>query len=194
MPERQSLQSLWKNQNQDEFSMSLAHIRARAERFQSRIRWRNWLEYAAGAIVIAAFSFFAVTTSDLIVRAGAVLIVLGAIYVAWKFATMARAASSDAAAQAASWAEFHRAELVRQRDALRTVWRWYLGPFAPGLVVFLAGFAFSPGVEAPLAAKAAAFAVELAIVGAVFVAIGAINARAAKTLDAEIAALDDARR
>jgi hypothetical protein len=35
--------------------------------------------------------------------------------------------------------EFHRRELVRQRDLLRSVWRWYIGPIVPGLVVFYAG-------------------------------------------------------
>ena len=31
-----------------------------------------------------------------------------------------------------------RAELARQRDLLLTVWRWYLLPFAPGLVLMFA--------------------------------------------------------
>jgi positive regulator of sigma E activity len=35
--------------------------------------------------------------------------------------------------------DFHRRELVRQRDLLRSVWSWYLGPLVPGMVVFLFG-------------------------------------------------------
>lgn len=33
----------------------------------------------------------------------------------------------------------HGAELVRQRDALRSAWLWYIGPLLPGLALFLWG-------------------------------------------------------
>ncbi len=35
--------------------------------------------------------------------------------------------------------DFPREELIRQRDALRTVGRWYLAPFVPGMVLVMAG-------------------------------------------------------
>jgi hypothetical protein len=190
MSEHDPLQSLWKSQKQEDFSMSLADIHARAERFQTRIRVRNWIEYAAAAFVIAAFGYFALTMPDWLVRAGAALIMAGALYVAWKLNAIARAGAKD---DAASWADFHRAELVRQRDALRSVWRWYLGPFVPGMVVFLAGVAFAPDAAAPLAAKAGVFALGIAVIGAIFWLVAQLNVRAAAALDKEIAALDRAR-
>ena len=35
--------------------------------------------------------------------------------------------------------EFHRSELVRQRDLLRSVWWWYLLPFVPGMLLIPVG-------------------------------------------------------
>ena len=39
--------------------------------------------------------------------------------------------------------DFHRKSLERQRDALRTVWIWYLLPFVPGLAIFEIGSAIN---------------------------------------------------
>lgn len=194
MSDRDPLQSIWQNQSQEEFSMSLADIHTRAERFQSRIRTRNWIEYAAAAFVVVFFGWMAATVPEPIVQFGAVLIVLGALYVCWKLHQLGRAASGDELnAGAQSWAAFHRAELMRQSDALRTVWRWYLAPFVPGMLVFLAGVSFTAANPAPFPERLAVFLAGLALMAAVFAVIAWLNAQAVKRLDAEIAALDQVR-
>lgn len=174
--------------------MSLAEIHTHAERFQSRIRWRNWIEYAAAAFVVIAFGQIAAAAPAPAIQAGAVLIIVGALYVCWKLYALGRAATSAERDAAANLADFHRAELVRQRTALATVWRWYLAPFAPGMIVFIAGVAFVPELEAPLAARLAVFGLGAAFVAAMFGFVAWINALAVKKLDAEIAALDRAAR
>lgn len=173
--------------------MSLAEIRTHAQRFQTRIRWRNSAEYIAAALVVAAFGWMAFAVPVPTVQAGAILIVAGALYVCWKLNELGRAATKAEADRASSLADFHRAELVRQRSALNTVWRWYLGPFVPGLLVFLAGVAFAPELEAPFAARFSIFATGLGFTGAVFAVVGWLNALAVKQLDRQIAALDQAR-
>jgi hypothetical protein len=193
MSDHDPLQSIWKNQSQEEFSMSLADIHVRAERFQSTIRRRNWIEYIAAATVTAFFAWTAATAPAPMIQAGAVLIALGAVYVCWQLYQLGRAASKAELDAAQSLTVFHRAEMVRQRDALRTVWRWYLAPFVPGMLVFLGGVAFASDLSAPLVAKLMIFALGVGLAGAVFAAIAWINAQAVKRLDAEIAALDRAR-
>lgn len=173
--------------------MSLADVRARATRFQSRVRLRNWIEYAAAGFVVTVFAYTAVTTPAPIIQAGAALIVLAALYVCWKLNELGRAASSAEVDAAQSLTAFHRTELTRQREALRTVWSWYIGPFAPGMLVFLAGVSFEPALEAPFFAKLIIFLVGAAFVGAVFWGVAWVNALAVKRLDAEIAALDRVR-
>lgn len=174
--------------------MSLADIHERAARFQSRIRTRNTIEYVAAAFVVSCFAWTAATVPEPIVRIGAALIIAGALYVCWQIYRLGRAATQDELdAGAPSWAAFHRTELVRQREALRTVWSWYLAPFVPGMLVFLGGVSFTDANPAPLLAKLAVFVAGAAIMGGAFAAVAWLNALAVKRLDAEIAALDRAR-
>ena len=170
--------------------MSLTDIHERAARFQSRIRLRNLIEYAAGGIVIFAFGAIALETPDVGVRIGVALIILGVLYIHWRLATLAGAAAKD---PSVAWAEFHRAELVRQRDAMRSVWAWYLAPLSPGAIVYIAACAFAPSVDLPFAARLAFALLGAAWVAGVFFGVAWLNRRRAEKLDAEIAALDHAR-
>ena len=174
--------------------MSLADIHARSERFQSRIRNRNLIEYVAAGSVVAVFGWMIAPVPEPIVQVGAALIVLGALYVCWKLHQLGRAATrSEMDAGAQSWAAFHRAELTRQREALRTVWSWYLAPFVPGMLVFLAGVSFTEANPAPFPARLGVFLASLTLMAAVFAVIWLLNARAARRLQREIEALDRAR-
>ncbi len=174
--------------------MSLADIHLHAQRFQSRIRNRNMIEYIAAATVVASFAWTAATVPEPIVQVGAGLIMAGALYVCWQLYRLGRAATrSEMDAGARSWAAFHRGELVRQREALRTVWSWYLAPFIPGMVVFLAGVSFTEANPAPLPARLAVFLAGFGLLAAVFAVIAWLNAQGVKKLDAQIAALDRAR-
>lgn len=174
--------------------MSLADVHLHAQRFQSRIRNRNMIEYVAAGSVVAFFVWMIATVPEPIVQVGAGLIMAGALYVCWQLYRLGRAATrSELDAGAQSWAAFHRGELARQREALRTVWSWYLAPFVPGVLVFLAGVSFTEANPAPFPARLAVFLAGLGIMAAVFAAIAWLNAQAVKKLDAQIAALDRAR-
>ena len=191
MSDRDPLRDLWAGQQTGEFSMPLEEIRRKARGFQKTIRWRNIREYAASALVIGIFGWMAVIIPEPVVKAGCILTVLGALYVCWKLHTMARAANADEMNAAESLADFHRKELLRQRAALASVWRWYLLPFVPGALVFVLGVSLSPDNPAPFMAKLGVLAFAVAIEAAVFVAVWWLNAQAAKALDKEIAALED---
>ncbi len=175
--------------------MTLADVHLHAQRFQSRIRTRNTIEYVAAAFVVTAFSWLALSMPEPIVQVGAGLIVAGALYVCWKLYQLGHAATrSELDAGAQSWATFHRGELTRQREALRTVWSWYLAPFVPGMLVFLAGVSFTEANPAPFPARLGVFLAGLGIMASVYAVIWLLNAVAVKRLDAEIAALDRARQ
>lgn len=171
--------------------MSLTDIHERASRFQTRVHWRNAIEYGAAAIVVFAFTGIAIVTPDWGIRAAAALISAGVAYICWKLATIAGAATK---ADGVNWADFHRAELVRQRDATASVWRWYLGPLLPGMVAFLLASAASSTEDIPLIARIGFFALGVAWVSAVFFGIAHINKRTSRKLQEEIDKLDAARR
>jgi predicted NBD/HSP70 family sugar kinase len=187
MTEHANLKSLWLSQDQKPFAMSVSEIHARAERFQGRIRTRNVIEYGAAAFSIVAFGVFAIILPDPIIRIGVALIVAGLIYVCWKLSRLGRAARDNDRARAASIAAFHQSELVRQRAALASVWRWYIAPLVPGLVVFVAGVTLA--IPAPISEKLNLFGTTLGFAALVFAAVIWLNGQAVKRIDAELAAL-----
>ena len=77
--------------------------------------------------------------------------------------------------------EFYRRELERQRDLLRDIWRWYLGPFIPGLVVFVWGSVRH--VKGGQWVKAVPFGVLCVVF---FWFVGRLNRRAADKLQRQI--------
>jgi len=128
---------------------------------------------------------------DPVVKTGAVLIALGALYVCWKLHTLAGAGSPGDAGL--PLADYHRAELQRQRAALASVWRWYLAPFVPGMLVFVGGVSFAEDAGMPLLARFILFAITAGFMAVVFAAVWWLNAQAVKTLDTLIAEIDTAR-
>lgn len=192
MSEFDPLRSLWSQQKEEPFAMSLTDIHERASRFQTRVQWRNMIEYGAAVIVVVAFSAIALTTPDWGIRAAAALIIAGILYVCWKLAKVAGAATKE---EGVSWADFHRAELVRQRDATASVWRWYLAPLLPGMAVFIVATASSAAEgDIPVVARiAVAIAATLWVVG-LFYGIAYLNKRTSKKLQEEIDKLDQARK
>jgi hypothetical protein len=84
--------------------------------------------------------------------------------------------------------EFHKRELVKQRDLLRTVWSWYLGPMIPGLVVTL-GASVAAKVRHP--SDWLRLVPILIVFSAFFWAVARFNQRAANCLQRQI---DDLNR
>jgi hypothetical protein len=89
---------------------------------------------------------------------------------------------------------FLRDQLMRQRDALAGVWRWYLAPLVPGMALFIAATYRAMRTAMPTGAAIAGIAPSIIVIVAIFVAIHFINRAAARRLDREIAALDAANQ
>ncbi len=170
--------------------MSIADIHVRAADFQARIRQRNLREHLVAVFLVPVFGWVGWIAPEPLVKIGAALIIAAIIYVSVRLATTARAASVRDLAHAESWVTFHRAELVRQHKALKDVWRWYISPFAPGMLLFLIGASFTADNPAPFFAKAMVFGLSLIFVGAVFAGVGWLNALAARRVQTAIDALD----
>lgn len=130
---------VWQEQPVEGAAPPLEEIRRRAGKFESRIRNRNRREYIGAAVVLAAFTFYFFWFSDLLVRVGSVLIIAGTIYVVRQLYRRSTPAAMPAEFGLTASVEFYRSELVRQRDLLQSVWKWYLAPFVPGMVMFSRG-------------------------------------------------------
>ena len=170
--------NLWQSQERENVTITLEEIRLRAARFERRIWWRNFREYAAGVLLIAWIlaSLHLLHGLDLL---GPVLLLAGVVYIMIQLRPRGTARSLPADADTRSSVEFHRLELERQRDALRTVWRWYLLPLVPGLAAIFAVAAIKRGVNARLIGSI--------IVGVlVFVGVWALNQWGARKLNRKI--------
>jgi hypothetical protein len=77
---------------------SLEDVRKGADKFHRFVRLRNWVEYAAGVVVVISFSTYAFVLEPLLVRIGSALVVLGTFYAMWQLHRRASAVSP-----AASW-------------------------------------------------------------------------------------------
>ena len=145
----EQLKQLWKAQPVTESPISLDDLRAKARRFKRRISWRNAYEYLTCVIVFYAFGRYIVNFPFPLIRAGSVLVMVGSLFLAWQLHRRASSKPLPSDAGERSWLEFRRAQLVRQRDALRSVAWWYVGPLVPGVVVFRCGVEFELDASAP---------------------------------------------
>jgi len=132
----QRLKDLWKQQAVDTPTFTPESLQARANAFYRTVRWRNAREHAAGAAVIAASTFYLWLFEDLFTRIACILIIAGTLFVTVQLHRRACARRPPPEQLAAPVSTYHRAELVRQRDALRSVFFWYLLPIFPGIELF----------------------------------------------------------
>jgi hypothetical protein len=93
--------------------------------------------------VIAGFGWIMWMGPSTIVRVGAGMVIAGTIFVVWRLRTRGAASALPTDLGLKNALEFHRAELVRQRDLLRSVWLWYLLPLVPGMFVAQIGRALA---------------------------------------------------
>ena len=173
-------------QTTDAAPIGIDEIRNCALRFERSIRRRNLQEYAACALVIAMFSVYFWAADGPWTRTGALLVVASSLYVVYQ---MRRRGSLVPAPADAPFVDTYCADLERQRDALQSVWRWYLLPPVPGLVVFAVGLEvdYPPGNWIFLT-------IYLLAGAALFFAILALNRYASHQLQHEIDKLHDLQR
>jgi hypothetical protein len=183
------LKDLWQQQPTEYDPMTLEHIRAKAKAFQTKIRRRNLIEYLAMPIVVLGFSPLLFATHSWMLQTGGALIILATAYVAWQLHR--RASARIGPESGAALADFHRSELVRQQQAVRSVGAWYLAPMIPGLVMITLGRWFQSHVPGrSIEEDRTIIALCGVIVVLVFLVVWLLNRLGAHRLQKEIDELD----
>lgn len=144
--------------------------------------------------MVCGYGYYIYRFHNLVVRLGAALVIAATLWVTYRIYTKGSPAAMTAGMDGQSCIDFHRGELVRQRDLLSTVWSWYLLPFIMGLAVFFGGMIemalAKPGARQRLGGMAVGYGIVFAVCIGVFVFLGWVNGRAAKKLQRRIDALD----
>ena len=184
--------NLWQNQACDSVTVPLAELRAQAGRFRTRVFRRNLREYLVAALVSIFFAYHAWTSPIPLMRAGNALMVAGLAYMVYQLHKRTSVERMPAEFALQTCLGFYRGELERQRDALRGVWRWYLGPMVPGLTCIVAAGGVANFQRSPLAGL-------LTLLYAGFAALmlwwlGRLNQNAARKLQSQIDALNTAEK
>lgn len=171
--------SAWKSQDLQAAVFSVDQLHSVARKLDRRSRIRNTLEYAACLLVVVCFVRFIVVFPYPLMRLGSALIIIGTLIIAWQLHVRA---SSQSAPRELAGLEYHRRQLVRQREALRTVWLWYVAPLVPGVVLFRWGVEIELDASGPFARGMGA---NMAI-AAVFFAIILVNLHGARRLQRQL--------
>lgn len=180
------LKQLWQAQPAASEPLPEAVLRKHAGKFQRRVALRNLFEVLAAVLVVAGFSRYLWLYPQSLIRLGSVLTILAAVLVVYQLLHRASSRPLPGADGGLPCRDFHRAELVRQRDALRTVWLWYIAPFLPGMAVFRWGVETQLDASAPFARG---WQANLILAG-VLLGIALLNLYAARKLQRQIDRLD----
>lgn len=130
------VKQVWRNQHAPAMVLAPAELRTHFSRFEQRIARRNFIEYLAGAFVIAANGFNLWLFQDWPTRAACLLIIAGILILMHQLRsrTSMHVDTNDRLGLPA--VVYFRSELVRQRDALRSAGLWYVLPLLPGMELF----------------------------------------------------------
>jgi hypothetical protein len=186
------IRKLWHDQGEEPVKMSLDEIRRKAQQHRRKILRRNGREYVAAAFVVAIFGYYIWHFHEWFMRIGSGLVIAGAVYVVFQLHRRGSAASAPADLGLTTGLDFYRKQLERQHALLSSVWRWYLGPFIPGLAVITLGAAISNLARSPYAWMfAGSYA---AVVAIFFFLIARLNQRGADRLQRQIDELNAAEK
>jgi hypothetical protein len=177
-PDANDPRVLWQNQETEKVTITLDDVRRKAARMEKRVYWRNVREYSAGAVVIAFFTA-ALWHEHGWRLAPQLLLIAATVYVMFQLHRRGTARSMPADTGLRESLDFHVRELTKQRDALHSIWLWYLLPFIPGFVAAFVVTAVDRGINSRAI---------IAAVGAllIFAGIWALNEWAARKIDRRI--------
>lgn len=184
------IKQAWRDSVGEPGELPLDEVRAGADRFYRFVRRRNVIEYAACAVAVAVFGFYVFWLPHVLEKIGSVLVVIAVFYTAFQLHRRASAVPPETAGTMPV-IQFARGQLARHRDALRSIFRWYLLPFTPGLALIVVGSASRRAgetTEVVMPGKAEWLFIGFAAL--VFAVIWWLNQRIANKLQASIDELD----
>jgi hypothetical protein len=182
--------TIWKEQKMTAQTLTPTQLENRHHRLEGRIRLRNRVEYIAGGAVFVGslllggwFLLDGPNLVETVLGVGTLLLGIGALVACLQ---LRRRTGGDLRMDGAGTTlTYYRADLACQRDALRSIFGWYIAPFLPGFVLIYGSVFLDPKADTFWAAAPA-------LVTVAFLAwVLHINRKAADCIDEELRALDE---
>jgi hypothetical protein len=143
------MKDVWQRQTTESAQMSSVELRRRSQKLSRKVFWRNLREYVAAAIVVAGAGYHFWIFPTPLERLGSSLMIASVFYVVYQLHARGSARVMPPGMALHSCLEFHRKELERQRDLLRSLWSWCVLPIVPGVIVFRLGIAVAEAATSP---------------------------------------------
>jgi hypothetical protein len=137
MRDEEQLRAIWRGQTVTALQMTPPQLRARAATFESAIRRRKLRDLVSFALV-AVISVFGLLLDNAVVRVGAGLTVLWALFSMYALHRFGSVDATPGDASAQTCAAYHQRHLERQRD-IALSWPWGIGLAIPGFVLAVIG-------------------------------------------------------
>jgi len=128
----------WQSQPMKATPMSIEQMQAKVLAFRRRTRIGYVLELIAAIIGILGFGAVVWGFPNLWVKVGSALIILAVLFIFYQVHRRwnARVPPENLGTQIL---QFHKQELIRRRDAMRSSWVWYISPLVPGMLIYWLG-------------------------------------------------------
>ncbi len=183
-------QKIWQDQPVKDIQMSIDVLRNRADKFERRVIRRNIREYISSLLAAGVFVYFFATTQAILFRLAYALFIAGLAWVVLQLHRKGAVKTMPATMGTSTSLQFFRTQLERQRDAVQSIWSWYLAPLVPGFLLLTVGTIVARPNRHGLASAAS---MDVFVV-ALFFVVWKINVRAARCLQRTIDELSAAEK
>lgn len=134
-----TLKALWESLPATPIAFSPQQMKQKVSQFERRAKRQNAVEYLGYGILFIWSLYVAVKQNDVFSWIVAALLITGAAISLWNYRRNMRVESGESITGAHDLMSFHKRELTRKRDALKTAWKWYALPLMPAVIFILAG-------------------------------------------------------
>ena len=132
-------QELWQSQTLDSPRITTAYLRGRADDSTRRVRRWNVVEYGSSVVCVIVAIWLGVSSTNLWMLTGAVLLAISGLVYAWGWRRVATPVATPADLGAIDTLRFYRRELERQHSAYRGQLRWVTPLFLPPIITIIYG-------------------------------------------------------
>lgn len=129
-----SIHALWKTLPSEPVVLTREDMQLRITTLKAKVKRRDINEYLGFAVLFVLIAYVHSLNSGWENWVISGLMTVGAIAACWNYRRRAGGSAMAPLSASENLTQFIRRELIRQRDAAATFWRWYILPFVPAIV------------------------------------------------------------